>query len=128
MNSNKLEIILSFITGGLIVSLVCYATKYMSPQLGALLWAAPIILLPSIILMYYQKVDNKRIASFIYISIPYLFLTLVFQIIFLLILCQTKLLEKNNGVIIAALLSILLWMGVAYLVYNSNIHKKLTIT
>lgn len=117
------EVITSFFIGGFLLATITYLAKYLEPALAALVWASPIILLPSVVILWNNKVANKTIMNFVFISIPYLILTVIWQISFILILKKTSYLEKPNGIIYAAIISIIIWILFALLFYYSNIHK-----
>jgi hypothetical protein len=117
------EVLISFFIGGFLLSTITYLVKYLEPALAALVWASPIILLPSVVLLWNNKVANKTIGNFVFMSIPYLILTFIWQISFIVILKKTRYLEESNGVIYAVVISIIIWILFALLFYYSNIHK-----
>lgn len=119
------EILSSFLVGGLLMSSTTYTVKYVEPALGALIWAAPIILLPSVILLWCNNVNNERIGNFIYMSLPYLILTVIWQISFIMLLKYTKYYNDTNGVIKVTIISLLIWLFFAYILYYFNFHKYL---
>jgi len=50
------NIFISFILGGLIVSLVSFVADYFNPFIGSIIWAYPITLIP---IIYSLKMNNK---------------------------------------------------------------------
>lgn len=118
-----IEITTNFIVGGFIVALITYCVKYTKPEIGALIWAAPVILLPTVLLLWYNDVSNKTIGDFVLIAIPYLFLTVIWQISFTLLLRYTIFKNDSNGVIKAIVISLVVWGVFALLFYCSNIHE-----
>lgn len=125
MNNFLTEIIISFFIGGVILASITYLVKYLKPAVAALVWASPIILLPSVLILWCNSVPNKTIGSFVYISMPYLLLTLIWQVSFILLLKNTKYLDDKNGVIKTIIISLIVWVIFAIVFYYSNIHKYL---
>ena len=113
------EVVTSFFIGGTLLATITYLVKYLEPAFAALVWASPIILLPSVILLWNNNVSNKTIGTFVYISIPYFILTIIWQVSFILILKKTDYLHQSNGVLYASLFSIIIWIFFAMLVYYS---------
>lgn len=127
MNNFLTEIIISFFIGGFILASITYLVKYLEPAIGALVWAAPIILLPSVLLLWFHNVSNENIGLYIYTSIPYFLLTLIWQVTFILLLKRTKYLDDKNGVIKTSIISLIVWTIFAIVFYYSNIHKLIKI-
>jgi hypothetical protein len=127
MNLFKKEIIINFFIGGLMLSSITYLVKYVKPEIGALIWAAPIILIPSILLLWCNNVSNKKICNFIYIAIPYLALTVIWQISFIYIMKNKGYLNDKYGVIKVIIISMFIWTIFALLFYYSKIHNYLTL-
>jgi hypothetical protein len=127
MNNLLTEIIVSFIIGGSIMASITYLVKYLEPAIGALVWAAPIILLPSVFLLWFHNVSNENIGLYIYTSIPYFLLTMLWQVTFVLLLKKTKYLNDKNGVIKASIISLIVWTIFAFIFYYSKFHKLIKI-
>ena len=127
MNTFKTEVLISFIVGGILLSSITYIVKYIKPEIGALVWAAPIILIPSIIILWCNNVENDKICNFIYIAIPYLFLTVIWQVSFIYIMKYSGFLNDKYGVIKVTIISLIIWFLFALLFYYSNIHRYLVI-
>ena len=109
------ELILYFIVGGITISVITLLVKYVNNDAGALIWSAPVILLPSIILLYYSNVQTKKIGKFVYISIPYLFLTLLWQITFVILI------SYNFSFFKSIIISLFVWLIIAVIWYNRKL-------
>ena len=58
------ETLFNFFVGGLVIGSITFCVRHLTPELGALVWAAPVLLLPSIILLYYHGEPNDKLAYF----------------------------------------------------------------
>ena len=106
------EAIINFFVGGTVVSLVTILAKYVNHDISALIWAAPIILLPTVLLLYHSNVEPKKIGKFVHTAIPFLFLTVVWQSAFIFLLF-------NKFTFYSSILYyLLIWCIFAYLWYN----------
>ena len=111
------ETIFNFFVGGLVIGGITFCVRYLSPELGALVWAAPILLLPSVILLHCHGEPNDKLAHFTILALPYLSLTIIWQIGFYLILSHKNIINRKYGFTIAVVGSVLLWCIVAYFFY-----------
>lgn len=111
------ELVISFITGGLMVSTVTFIAKYTSQELGSIIWAAPITLVPSIILLWYNKLENIKIINFVTRTIPYLTLTFLWIIFFKLIIKKYDKKDKYC-VIKCVIICSIIWILLALILYN----------
>lgn len=67
MDKNVLKnIIQNFLIGGACVAMTSYLGTFLSPLAGAIFWAYPITILPSIFFMRQQKKPNDFIAKFLF--------------------------------------------------------------
>ena len=115
------ELIISFITGGVMVSAVTFIAKYTSEELGSIIWAAPITLVPSIILLWYNKLENIKIINFVTRTIPYLTLTFLWIIFFKLIIKKYDMKDKYC-VIKCVIICSIIWILLALILYNLQKH------
>lgn len=115
------ETLFNFFVGGLVIGSITFCVRHLTPELGALVWAAPILLLPSVILLHYHGEPNNKLAYFTVLALPYLVLTVIWQIGFYLILSNKDIINYKYGFLIAVFGSILLWLLVAYIFYTYEI-------
>ena len=118
MTSLKTEMILNFFIGGIILSIITFAVKYVSPEIGSIIWAAPVLLLPTVILLWLNNVNNTKIANFIYCGIPNIILIILWQLTFIFLLTK-----MNYHMLLSVILSLIIWMIVAILFYKYDIYK-----
>ena len=60
------NIIQNFIIGGFSVALTSYMGTFLNPLAGAIMWAYPITIIPSIFFMREQGKSNSYIAKFLF--------------------------------------------------------------
>ena len=56
----------NFVIGGLAVAITSYLGTFLSPLAGAIFWAYPITILPSIFFMKENGKNNKEIGKFLF--------------------------------------------------------------
>jgi hypothetical protein len=122
MTSLKNELILNFFIGGIILSMITFAVKYVSPEIGSIIWAAPVLLLPTVILLWLNNVNNTTIANFIYCGIPNIILIILWQLTFIFLLTK-----MNYHMVLSVILSLIIWIIVAILFYRYDIYKFIKI-
>ena len=105
------ELIVNFILGGSIVSLITYTAKYMDKKTSALIWSFPTLLVASLCSMWYMKMRETDINELAITCIPSLFLTLVWLITF--IMCM-----KKYNFVNSIIYTILIWCIVTYVFYK----------
>ena len=59
------DLIQNFLIGGTIVASISYLATYISPLAGAIWWAFPLSLVPSMYYMHRQGRTNKDVAQFV---------------------------------------------------------------
>ena len=59
------DLIQNFFVGGAIVASISYLAAFMSPLAGAIWWAFPLSLIPSMYYMHRQGQTNKKISQFV---------------------------------------------------------------
>lgn len=59
------DLIQNFFVGGAIVASISYLATFFSPLAGAIWWAFPLSLVPSMFYMHRQGHSNKNIAQFV---------------------------------------------------------------
>ena len=115
----KIELIISFILGGIILSSITYFAKYVSKEIASIIWAAPILLIPSILILWMSKEKNSNIIEFVNISILYIFITILWMILFISI--SKKNIKHKYCVIKSILLSSVIWCFIVTILYKINI-------
>lgn len=66
MNKILRELIQNFIIGGASVAITSFLGTFLNPLAGAIFWAYPITILPSIFFMREQNKSNQFIAKFLF--------------------------------------------------------------
>ena len=122
MSSLKVEMAINFILGGIILSCITYLVKYVKPEIGSIVWAAPVLLIPSVILLWFYNVNDTKIANLVYSCMPNVLLIISWQIFFLTMFTYFKL-----GVLVSCIISLGLWLLLALTFYKLNIYKHFTI-
>ena len=64
----KNELISSFLLGGTMVMLVTYLVKYLNPEIGAIVWSIPIMLFPTIVVLWNTNVSDKDTPQSVWIA------------------------------------------------------------
>ena len=118
MISLKQELGVNFIIGGATLSLIAYLVKYVKPEIGSIVWAAPIILVPTIIMLWLTNTNKVKIANFVGSSIPNVLLIVLWQISFIILLVELK-----KGVICSIVVSLLIWILVVMLLYKTGLYS-----
>ena len=65
MNKEYLGILLNFVLGGISVAGTSVLGNYMNPLVGAIFWAFPITIIPSLFFMRENGKDNVYLAKFL---------------------------------------------------------------
>jgi hypothetical protein len=65
MNKEYLGILLNFVLGGISVAGTSVLGNYMNPLAGAIFWAFPITIIPSLFFMRENGKDNDYLAKFL---------------------------------------------------------------
>ena len=115
------ELIISFILGGVILASITYFAKYVSTEMASIIWAAPVLLIPSILILWFSKENNSNIVEFVYLSIIYGFITMFWMILFVII--SNKNIKNKNCVLNSMLLSTIIWCIIVCVFYKFNIIK-----
>ncbi len=106
-----------FIVGGLLIGITVTLTKYMSARAGAIFYAFPLGFVISILFLYSHP---ERISEFSKEVVPAGICIFAFVLIFYLVF-------KNNDkqVLSSLLITTLLWLLVATVVFRLSSHVKL---
>jgi hypothetical protein len=113
------ELITSFILGGIILSSITYVSKHVSIEMASIIWAAPVLLIPSILILWQNKEKNSNIIDFVNISILYVFITILWMILFIKI--SKKNINHQYCVIKSILFSSIIWCFIVTILYKINI-------
>lgn len=65
-NHVVMSILQNFFLGGTAIAITSYLGTFMNPLAGAIFWAYPITILPSVFFMREQKKSNKYISKFLF--------------------------------------------------------------
>lgn len=117
----KNELITSFILGGIILASITYFAKYVSKEMASIIWAAPVLLIPSILILWMSKENNSNIVEFVHLSVIYGFITMFWMILFIFV-CKKNI--KNKYCVIKSILfSSIIWCIIVYIFYKKKIIK-----
>ena len=117
------EMTINFIIGGATLGVITYLVKYLKPEIGAIVWAAPVILVPTILALWLNNTETIRIANFVGSAIPNVLLIVLWQVTFIVLLVKFKM-----GVIKSVFYSLFAWIIIATLLYKSGIYNYFKIS
>ena len=110
------HLLYSFILGGFIVGFIKYLSKYLGSQYAAVIWAFPLSIIPTIIIMYLEGESDEEIISqtkdyaFFY---PTLIIYLALMSYFIPFYQKHKL-----GVLYAMIITFVVWLIICILIFN----------
>ena len=117
------EMTINFIIGGATLGVITYLVKYLKPEIGAIVWAAPVILVPTILALWLNNTETIRIANFVGSAIPNVLLIVLWQVTFIVLLVKFKM-----GVIKSVFYSLIAWIIIATLLYKSGLYNYFKIS
>ena len=117
------EMTINFLIGGGTLGLITYLVKYLKPEIGSIVWAAPVILVPTVLALWLNNTKTVKIANFVGSAIPNVFLIVLWQVAFITLLVKFKM-----GVIRSIVISLLAWIIIAVLLYKSGIYNYFKIS
>ena len=117
------EMTINFIIGGATLGVITYLVKYLKPEIGAIVWAAPVILVPTILALWLNNTETIRIANFVGSAIPNVLLIVLWQVTFIVLLVKFKM-----GVLKSVFYSLFAWIIIATLLYKSGIYNYFKIS
>ena len=117
------ELSLNFLIGGGTLGLITYLVKYLKPEIGSIVWAAPVILVPTILALWLNNTKTIKIANFVGSAIPNVLLIVLWQVAFITLLVKFKM-----GVIRSVMISLSAWIIIAVLLYKSGIYDYFKIS
>jgi len=117
------EMTINFIIGGSTLGVITYLVKYLKPEIGAIVWAAPVILVPTILALWLNNTETIKIANFVGSAIPNVLLIVLWQVTFIVLLVKFKM-----GVIKSVFYSLFAWIIIATLLYKSGIYNYFKIS
>ena len=117
------EMTINFIIGGATLGVITYLVKYLKPEIGAIVWAAPVILVPTILALWLNNTETIKIANFVGSAIPNVLLIVLWQVTFIVLLVKFKM-----GVIKSVFYSLFAWIIIATLLYKSGIYNYFKIS
>ena len=117
------ELTINFIIGGATLGVITYLVKYLKPEIGAIVWAAPVILVPTVLALWLNNTETIRIANFVGSAIPNVLLIVLWQVTFIVLLVKFKM-----GVIKSVFYSLFAWIIIATLLYKSGIYNYFKIS
>ena len=117
------EMTINFVIGGGTLGVITYLVKYLKPEIGAIVWAAPVILVPTILALWLNNTETIRIANFVGSAIPNVLLIVLWQVTFIVLLVKFKM-----GVIKSVFYSLFAWIVIATLLYKSGLYNYFKIS
>ena len=117
------ELTINFIIGGATLGVITYLVKYLKPEIGAIVWAAPVILVPTVLALWLNNTETIRIANFVGSAIPNVLLIVLWQVTFIVLLVKFKM-----GVIKSVFYSLFAWIIIATLLYKSGLYNYFKIS
>ena len=117
------EMTINFIIGGATLGVITYLVKYLKPEIGAIVWAAPVILVPTVLALWLNNTETIKIANFVGSAIPNVLLIVLWQVTFIVLLVKFKM-----GVIKSVFYSLFAWIIIATLLYKSGIYNYFKIS
>ena len=117
------EMTINFIIGGGTLGVITYLVKYLKPEIGSIVWAAPVILVPTVLALWLNNTETVKIANFVGSAIPNVFLIVLWQVAFIALLVKYKM-----GVIKSVCYSLIAWLIIAILLYKSGIYNYFKIS
>ena len=117
------EMSINFLIGGGTLGVITYLVKYLKPEIGAIVWAAPVILVPTVLALWINNTETIKIANFVGSAIPNVLLIVLWQVTFITLLIKFKM-----GVIKSVFYSLLAWIIIATLLYKSGIYNYFKIS
>ena len=126
MNKVVFDLIQNFIFGGAFIALVSYVGTYLNPVGGAVLWAYPFSLLPTLIFMKMSGKDSTYIGRFALVGTFAIMIEAISTFFLAYFIKQNK--DSPYFLYIAIAKSILVWAVVGTIYYKAvyffNIQKK----
>lgn len=106
-----------FLVGGFVVATTASLATYVNTALGAILWSAPITLLPTLFFMWSKNVPAKKVSKFAYQTFISLLNLLLFVLCLSYLLKMKYFKENKNGILYAIPLSLTIWVAGSVLLY-----------
>ena len=126
MNKIVSDLLQNFLFGGAFIALVSYVGTYLNPVGGAVLWAYPFSLLPTLIFMRMSGKDSTYIGRFTLVGTFAIMIEAVSTLALAYFIKENK--DSPYFLYIAIAKSVLIWFIVGSLYYKGvyffNIQKK----
>jgi len=110
-----------FLVGGFVVATTASLASSVSTALAAILWSAPITLLPTLFFMWHERLPSKKIATFSYQTVYALINLMVFVVSLAYFVQMPYFQSMKNGTLWAIMASIALWCVGSLFLYFSGI-------
>ena len=110
--TTNLNILITFVFGGIVVTLISYISDKVSNLLAALLWAFPFTIIPTLYYLYLQKKDKKHIKDYLLKTIYSIFLLIfiIFIIYYIYLYTSNMFISLLFSIIIYIIISISLYI------------------
>ena len=110
-----------FIVGGFVVATTASLASGVSTALAAILWSAPVTLLPTLFFMWHEKLPAKKIATFSYQTV-FALINLMIFVASLAYFVQLPYFQKmKDGTLWAIMASIGLWILGSLVLFYSGV-------
>jgi hypothetical protein len=108
-----------FLIGGFVVATTATLAASVNTKLAAILWSAPITLLPTLLFLWHQQVPPKRVADFTFQTVLALGNLMIFSGSLAYFMKQPYFINMKNGILWATLAAVGLWaIGSAFLYFS----------
>lgn len=99
-----------FLVGGFVVATTATLAAKADTKLAAILWSAPITLLPTLLFLWHEKVPPQRVATFAYQTLIALLNLLLFAGALAYLMKLDYFRQKSDGILQATGLALLVWL------------------
>lgn len=110
-----------FLVGGFVVATTATLAASVDTKLAAILWSAPITLLPTLIFLWHQKVSTKKVSDFAFQTLFALGNLMIFAGALAYFMRLDYFKKMDNGILWATLSSLALWVIGSLFLYLSGI-------
>ena len=110
-----------FLVGGFVVATTATLAASVSTKLAAILWSAPITLLPTLLFLWQEKVPSKRVSRFAWQTLIALINLMVFAGALAYFMSLDYFKKDKDGILWATLAALVIWSVGSLFLYYSDI-------
>ncbi len=108
-----------FTIGGFVVAMTSHLAANVSTKLAAILWSAPITLLPTLLFLWSEKTPAKKVAMFSWQTVVSLVNLMVFALVLAGLMRMEYFTKDPNGILKATGLALIVWMVGSIILYET---------